>query len=94
MAEGLPVGSLTVPVSADLGPITKDLEKLKRALDGIAGRRGGQSPFGELERATKNATRQTQSLTAALRPFATVLAGALSIRAVQGYADAWSDMQS
>lgn len=79
------VGKLTVPVGADLGPITADLERLKRQLEAIGGRaggRGGQTPFGHLEREIQKTNRATQALGRQLRSVGVILAATFGARAI------------
>lgn len=89
------VGSLSVPVRADLGPITADLARLRQqlaAIGGGAGGRGGQSPFGQLEREVTRARGSVGGLTSSLAPLATALAGVLGVQQLIQFADTWSDI--
>jgi tape measure domain-containing protein len=84
------VGSLSVPVSADLGPITKDLERLKKQLDAV----GGQASFGELDRQINRSRQSSNSLLASLKPLAVALAGVFSVTALVNFTNTWTDLTS
>lgn len=82
------VGSLSVPVKADLGPIERDLQALRQRL-------------GQAETQTQGVTnamqgmqRQTVGLTSALKPLAGALAGVFSVRALINFTDTWTDLTS
>lgn len=82
------VGKLTVPVSADLGPIQQQLNDLKRLL----GRTENQTHG--VTNAMQGVTRQTNGLTAALRPLAAALAGAFAVKNLIQFTDTWTDLTS
>ena len=83
MAE---VGNLTVPIRADLGPLQRDLDRLRAQLGQANNQTRG------VTNAMRGMQQQTLSLTAALRPFAAALAGVFSFRAITQMTDAWSTM--
>lgn len=82
------VGNLTVPVSADLGPITQQLEQLKRQLGQTETQTQG------VTNAMQGVQRQTSGLTAALRPLAAALAGLFSVSALIKFTNTWTDLSS
>lgn len=80
------VGNLSIPVSANLGPITADLERLKKLLNQAEGQTTG------VTNAMRGVERQSRGLTSALGPLATALAGVLGVRQLIQFADTWSDI--
>lgn len=82
------VGSLSVPVRADLGPITKDLERLNRLLDSAEGQAGG------VRNAMAGVQRQSSDLLAVLRPLGIVLAGVFSVNTLVRFTNTWTDLTS
>lgn len=82
------VGNLSIPVSANLGPITADLERLKKLLIQAEGQTNG------VTNAMQGVERQSRGLTSALGPLATALAGVFSVRALIQFTDTWTDLTS
>lgn len=82
------VGSLSVPITGNLGPLEAELEKLRKLL------KDAENSTGPLNDGLDKVKKSAGGITAALRPLAGALAGVLGTQQLIQFTNTWTDLNS